>query len=102
MLTITVRVYAGVALAVAQPLSGIRAEPSDGTTGFTNGINSAILRYSGAEDEDPSTIQNTEGTVLDEADLHVRTRDRCSFFGVPVLTRLQPLVDPGAVGLHIL
>ena len=72
MLAITVRIYVSIAPAVAQLLSGIRADPSDGTTGFTNGINSAILRYSGAEHEDPSTIQNTEGTVLDEADLHVR------------------------------
>ncbi|KAL5492731.1 LCC11_6 [Sanghuangporus weigelae] len=35
--------------------------------------------YSGAEEEEPSTIQNTEGTELDEADLH-------------------PLVNPGAPG----
>ncbi|EJD00073.1 Cu-oxidase-domain-containing protein [Fomitiporia mediterranea MF3/22] len=57
----------------------IRAEPSQGTTGFTNGINSAILRYSGADDEEPTTIENTEGTQLDEADL-------------------APLVNPGAPG----
>ncbi|OCB87711.1 Cu-oxidase-domain-containing protein [Sanghuangporus baumii] len=57
----------------------IRADPSKGTTGFADGINSAILRYSGAEEEEPSTIQNTEGTQLDEADLH-------------------PLVNPGAPG----
>ncbi|KAL5536666.1 LCC11_5 [Sanghuangporus sanghuang] len=57
----------------------IRAQPSVGTTGFTNGTNSAILRYDGAEDADPTSIQNTEGTTLDEADLH-------------------PLVDPGAPG----
>ncbi|PAV23691.1 laccase [Pyrrhoderma noxium] len=57
----------------------IRANPSAGTTGFTDGINSAILRYSGADDEEPTTIQNTEGTTLDEADLH-------------------PLENPGAPG----
>ena len=57
---------------------GIRANPSVGTTGFTSGINSAILRYSGADDSEPSTIQNTEASVLDEADL-------------------APLVDPAAV-----
>lgn len=61
-----------------QPSLGIRANPSAGTTGFTDGINSAILRYSGADDEEPTTIQNTEGTTLDEADLH-------------------PLENPGAV-----
>ena len=59
-------------------LLGIRANPNVGTTGFTDGINSAIFRYEGAEEEEPSTIQNTEGTSLDEADLH-------------------PLENPGAV-----
>ena len=57
----------------------IRANPSVGTTGFDDGINSAILRYSGAEDEEPTTTQNTEATVLDEGDL-------------------APLVDPAAPG----
>ncbi|KAL5523464.1 hypothetical protein ACEPAG_7637 [Sanghuangporus baumii] len=57
----------------------IRANPSAGTTGFTNGTNSAILRYAGAPAADPTSIQNTEGTTLNEADLH-------------------PLVNPGAPG----
>ncbi|THH12095.1 hypothetical protein EW145_g227 [Phellinidium pouzarii] len=57
----------------------IRADPSVGTTGFANGINSAILRYTGADNVDPSTNQTTDGTVLNEADL-------------------SPLVDPGAPG----
>ena len=59
-------------------LTGIRENPSAGTTGFTDGINSDILRYSGATDDEPTTIQNTEGAALDEADLH-------------------PLENPGAV-----
>ena len=59
-------------------LLGIRANPSQGTTGFTGGINSAILRYSGAPDADPTSIRNIEGIALNEADLH-------------------PLVNPGAV-----
>ncbi|KAF8652588.1 hypothetical protein AX16_004309 [Volvariella volvacea WC 439] len=33
----------------------IRANPNLGTTGFTNGINSAILRYEGAPLQDPTT-----------------------------------------------
>ncbi|KAI5120428.1 hypothetical protein M0805_009890 [Coniferiporia weirii] len=57
----------------------IRADPSVGTTGFDNGINSAILRYAGAADVDPSTNQTTNGTALNEADL-------------------ATLVDPGAPG----
>lgn len=57
----------------------IRAQPSVGTTGFTNGTNSGILRYDGASNSDPTSIQNMEGTTLNEADLH-------------------PLVNPGAPG----
>ncbi|KAI5123468.1 hypothetical protein M0805_008838 [Coniferiporia weirii] len=57
----------------------IRAEPSVGTTGFDSGINSAILRYDGADVVEPTTSQTTDGTVLNEADL-------------------APLVNPGAPG----
>nr|BBB89276.1 laccase [Grifola frondosa] len=47
----------------------IRADPNVGNTGFDNGINSAILRYSGAEDADPTSNQTTSVAALDEADL---------------------------------
>ncbi|KAL5498594.1 LCC11_1 [Sanghuangporus vaninii] len=57
----------------------IRANPSSGTTGFTNGTNSAILRYDGASDSDPETIRNLEASILNEADL-------------------RPIVNPGAPG----
>ena len=56
----------------------VKAVPNLGDKSTDKGINSAILRYSGADDEEPTTIQNTEGTALDEADLH-------------------PLENPGAV-----
>nr|QID90256.1 laccase [Trichaptum abietinum] len=56
----------------------IRLVPSSGTTGFTNGINSAILRYDGATDADPTSTQ-TSGVVLNEANL-------------------VPLINPGAPG----
>ncbi|OBZ65410.1 Laccase-4 [Grifola frondosa] len=45
------------------------ADPNVGNTGFDNGINSAILRYSGAEDADPTSNQTTSVAALDEADL---------------------------------
>ena len=61
---------------------GIRANPSAGTTGFTGGINSAILRYAGADDSEPTTVQNIEGSILNEADVH-------------------PLINPGAVRKNI-
>ncbi|THH00736.1 hypothetical protein EW145_g7036 [Phellinidium pouzarii] len=57
----------------------IRAEPSVGTTGFANGINSGILRYAGAPDADPTTRQGTGGVALNEANL-------------------VPLINPGAPG----
>ena len=41
-----------------------------GTTGFTSGINSAILRYSGADEVEPTTNQSTSTNPLVETDLH--------------------------------
>ncbi|KXN92880.1 Laccase-1, partial [Leucoagaricus sp. SymC.cos] len=57
----------------------VRAQPNVGPTGFDNGINSAILRYSGASDADPTSTQSTSTAALVETDLH-------------------PLEDPGAPG----
>ncbi|KZP20931.1 multicopper oxidase [Athelia psychrophila] len=58
----------------------IRANPNLGTTGFDGGLNSAILRYSGANaTADPTTNQTTSVIPLIEADL-------------------VPLVNPGAPG----
>ncbi|TDL19075.1 laccase [Rickenella mellea] len=47
----------------------IRANPNLGTTGFDGGINSAILRYSGADAVDPTTNQTTSVEPLNETDL---------------------------------
>ncbi|TDL18677.1 laccase [Rickenella mellea] len=47
----------------------IRADPNLGTTGFDGGLNSAILRYSGADAVDPTTNQTTSVAALDETDL---------------------------------
>ena len=52
-------------------VSGIRVTPSAGTTGFDDGINSAILRYAGADDADPTTNQTSSVAPLDESDLIV-------------------------------
>ena len=52
---------------------GIRVTPAAGTTGFTDGINSAILRYEGADDVDPTTNQTTSVAPLDESTLVVST-----------------------------
>ncbi|KAF9059617.1 laccase 1 [Rhodocollybia butyracea] len=57
----------------------IRAPGSEGPTGFDNGVNSAILRYAGAPDEEPTTI-DTSNNRLQETSLHT-------------------LVNPGAPGL---
>nr|AID59411.1 laccase 3 precursor [Cerrena sp. HYB07] len=57
----------------------IRANPNLGTTGFANGINSAILRYSGADEVEPTTTQTDATAALAE-------------------TALVPLENPGAPG----
>ena len=57
----------------------MRANPDIGTTGFANGINSAILRYAGAPDAEPTTTQSTSVIPLVETNLH-------------------PLVNPAAPG----
>ncbi|KAJ7896634.1 laccase [Mycena olivaceomarginata] len=48
----------------------IRTVANGGTAGFDNGINSAILRYVGANDTDPSTNATTATAALVETDLH--------------------------------
>jgi hypothetical protein len=57
---------------VANRLEGIRANPNLGTSGFDGGINSAILRYEGAPDSDPVSVQPPSVMPLNEVDLHVR------------------------------
>ncbi|TFK32861.1 laccase 2 precursor [Crucibulum laeve] len=60
----------------------IRANPNVGTTGFDGGINSAILRYAGANDTDPTTDQTPNSNPLLETNLH-------------------PLENPGAPGTAV-
>ena len=47
----------------------VRANPNLGTTGFTGGINSAILRYKGAPVAEPTTTQTTSTKPLQEPNL---------------------------------
>ncbi|EJD00070.1 laccase [Fomitiporia mediterranea MF3/22] len=91
-------IYAGqrysVVVNASQPIGNywIRAEPSasGAITGFENGINSAVLRYSGAAQEEPTTLQDTDDNPLNEADL------------VRMLTFLQPGEPrPGGVDLAL-
>ncbi|KAJ7612677.1 laccase [Roridomyces roridus] len=48
----------------------IRTVANGGTTGFDNGINSAILRYVGADEVDPTTNVTDSTAALVETDLH--------------------------------
>nr|QOW95913.1 laccase GbLac_U30636 [Ganoderma boninense] len=48
----------------------VRANPNFGNVGFTDGINSAILRYDGADPVEPTTSQQTTQNLLNEVDLH--------------------------------
>ncbi|PIL30321.1 transporter [Ganoderma sinense ZZ0214-1] len=58
----------------------IRANPNNNeATGFANGINSAILRYKGAPEQEPSSTQTSNLRTLVETDL-------------------QPLTNPAAPG----
>ncbi|KAK7041765.1 laccase, multicopper oxidase, benzenediol:oxygen oxidorectuctase [Paramarasmius palmivorus] len=68
-------------LTADQPIGNywIRADPSDGDGGFNGGINSAILRYIGAPEEEPADSDWEPSRELSELDLH-------------------PLENPGAPG----
>lgn len=59
----------------------IRANPNLGTTGFSGGINSAILRYSGAAATEPTTTQSTSNPLVE--------------------TNLHPTENPGAVSAKL-
>ncbi|KAE9398736.1 laccase [Gymnopus androsaceus JB14] len=56
----------------------VRANPNRGTSGFTGNINSAILRYSGAADTNPTTTDTADNLLAESS--------------------LSPLVNPGAPG----
>lgn len=82
----SIQIFAGqrysFILTANQPVGNywVRANPNRGTTGFVGGLNSAILRYSGAAVADPTTSQTP--------------------FSNPMLeTNLHPLVSPAAPGL---
>ncbi|ESK85746.1 laccase [Moniliophthora roreri MCA 2997] len=64
-------------LCADQPVGNywIRAEPGNGTRGFENGINSAILRYKNAKELDPDTKEATDTMMLRETDLHFLSPD---------------------------
>ena len=53
---------------------------TDQSSSFTNGLNSAILRYAGASDEDPTSSPGPYEISFDEGKLH-------------------PLINPGAPGI---
>jgi iron transport multicopper oxidase len=59
-------------LTANQPIDNywIRTVANGGTAGFANGINSAILRYVGAADADPTTNATTSTIPLVETNLH--------------------------------
>ncbi|KAG6917344.1 hypothetical protein DXG01_002915 [Tephrocybe rancida] len=79
-------IYAGqrysVVMAADQPVNNywIRANPNRGSPGFDGGRNSAILRYAGAPERDPTTTQTSSTKPLKEVNLH-------------------PLIKPAAPGL---
>jgi hypothetical protein len=51
--------------------AGIRALPNDNGASFTNGMNSAILRYTGAPSAEPTTSAKSTNPLV-ETNLHVR------------------------------
>jgi iron transport multicopper oxidase len=73
----SIRIFAGqrysFVLNANNPIDNywIRALPNRGDQGFDGGINSAILRYKGAKNADPTTQQTPSVLPLQEADLHM-------------------------------
>nr|AID59415.1 laccase 7 precursor [Cerrena sp. HYB07] len=71
----SIQIFAGqrysAVLNANQPVGNywVRANPNLGTTGFTGGINSAILRYKGAPVAEPTTTQTTSTKPLQEPNL---------------------------------
>lgn len=65
-----------VVLQANQPVGNywIRALPNSGnlniSSTFDNGVNSAILRYKGAPNADPKSVQKKKSTMLADTDLH--------------------------------
>jgi iron transport multicopper oxidase len=80
------RIFAGqrysVVLAADKPVDNywIRSLPNLINASYEGGTNSAILRYRGAPNADPTTVNNTFTNVLKETDLHA-------------------LINPGAPGI---
>ncbi|KAJ3712726.1 laccase [Lentinula raphanica] len=76
----SIQIFAGDALTANQTIDNywIRANPNNVNSGFAGGINSAILRYSGAPVADPVTTQTITNTLQE--------------------TSLVPLENPGAPG----
>ncbi|EIN05334.1 laccase [Punctularia strigosozonata HHB-11173 SS5] len=71
-----IQIFAGqrysIVMAADQPVDNywIRANPNNGAAqGFDNGINSAILRYVGADAVEPTTTQDTPSAALVETSL---------------------------------
>ncbi|KAJ6615632.1 laccase [Mycena sp. CBHHK59/15] len=72
----SIQIYTGqrysFVLNANQPIKNywIRSVPNFGDTSFTGGINSAILRYAGAQASDPTTKNTTSTRPLLESNLH--------------------------------
>jgi iron transport multicopper oxidase len=88
LLVDSIQIFAGqrysFILKADQPTSNywVRSLPNSGTQGFDGGVNSAILRYVGAPDVDPTTNETSTIPLLE--------------------TNLHPLVNPAAPGIPIL
>lgn len=72
----SIQIFAGqrysFVLTANQPVNNywVRANPNLGTTGFLNGLNSAILRYQGAPRADPATPEVASVNPMLETNLH--------------------------------
>ena len=67
-----------------QPVNNywVRALPNSGTTNFTGGVNSAILRYQGAPVAEPTTVQTASTNPMVETNLHPLTNPAAP--GIPI------------------
>ena len=88
LLVDSIQIYAGqrysFILNANQPVNNywVRALPNFGTTNFISGVNSAILRYLGAPNAEPTTVQTPSINPLVETNLHPLTNAAAP--GIPI------------------
>ncbi|KAG5650821.1 Acyl-coenzyme A oxidase 2, partial [Sphagnurus paluster] len=97
----SIQIFAGqrfsFVLKADQPIGNywVRAKPNVGTTDFTGGVNSAILRYLLAPNADPTTSQTPNSNPMLETNLHPLVNGAAP--GLPVAGGADVAINLGIV-----